>query len=298
MKKIIVSILCVLLLSLLLVGCAPRTAARGDTIVVGSKDFTEHDILGYILLILISENTDLNTKLVNNLGSWIIFEAIRSGEVAVYADYSGTIYGNYFGLSETKPPDEIFEIARAGMKEKYNVRMLDKIGFNNTYTLAVRPDTAEKYKLKTYSDLTKVAHELTLGGTMEFMNREDGLLGLRKVYGMRFKNEITIEGALRYTAIANDEIQVADAFSTDGLLLKHKLVVLEDDRDFFPPYHAAVLIRQDIADKYPQLVTVLNRLPGTLNDDSMRELNYRVDVEQESPESVARDFLKKARLIK
>jgi osmoprotectant transport system permease protein len=280
---------------MLFIGCTQR---RGDTIVIASKDFTEQDILGYIKQILINENTDLNTRLVNNLGSWIIYEAIKSGEVALYSEYCGTIYGNYFGYTETKSPEEIFAIARAGMKERYNILMLDKIGFNNTYTLSVRPDTAQRFNMRTISDLARVASQLTLGGTMEFVNREDGLLGLKRVYNMAFRNEITIEGALRYTAISNDEVQVTDAFSTDGMLLRYELVVLEDDRDFFPPYHAAVLIRQDIAEKHPQLVEILNRLIGTLNDDSMRQLNYRVDVRQESPESVARSFLREAGLIR
>ena len=307
MKKIIASILSVLLLSMLFTGCTPRaakdsssssSAAGGDTITIGSKDFTEQDILGYILKILIDENTDLNTRLVNNLGSWIIHEAIKSGEVSIHAEYDGTIYGNYFGLTETLPTEEITGIARAGMKERYNILMLDIIGFNNTYTLSVRPDTAEKYNLKTFSDLARVSHELTIGSTMEFMNREDGILGLKRVYNMSFRNELTVEGALRYTAIMNDEVQITDAFSTDGQLLRFNLVVLEDDLSFFPPYNAAVLIRQDIADKHPQLIGLLNRLPGTLNDDSMRDLNYRVDVLQENPEQVARNFLRSAGLIR
>jgi len=299
MKKFTVLVLSVFLLATLFSGCTPRSArgAAGDTIVIGSKDFTEQDIFGYILQILIDENTDLNTRLVNNLGSWIIHEAIRSGEVSVHLEYDGTIYGNYFGYKESRPPEEITRIARAGLKERHNILMLETIGFNNTYAIAVRPDTAEKYNLKTLSDLARVSNELTLGGAMEFMNREDGVLGLRRVYNMNFGNELLVEGSLRYTAIMNDEIQVTSAFSTDGQLLRYNLVVLEDDLNFFPPYNAAVLIRQDVAERFPQLVEVLNKLPGTLNDDSMRQLNYEVDFRQESPESVARSFLRSEELI-
>ena len=294
MKKIILFTLSALLLVMLFTGCSKKK----ETIVVGSKDFTEQDILGYIQWILINEHTDLNTSLVNNLNSSVIYEAIKSGDVNVYMDYTGTIYGNYFGHTEKRTPDEVFEIARAGMKDKFNILVLDRIGFNNTYTLSVRPNTAQMYNLKTLSDLAKVSQQFILGASMEFLNREDGLLGVKKVYGMEFKSEKAVDGALRYISMENDEIQVTDAFSTDGMLLKYDLVVLEDNMEFFPPYHAAVLIRQDTAEKYPQLVKVLNMLIGKLNDDSMRDLNYRVDVLQESPETVARNFLKEAGLIK
>jgi osmoprotectant transport system permease protein len=294
MKKFIVFIFSLLLVAMFFTGC-PR---QSDTIVVASKDYTEQDILGHVLTILISENTDLNVNLVPNLNSWIIYEAIKTGDVDLYIEYSGTIYGSFFGYTEIRSPDEVFEISRAGLLERDNIAYLNRIGFNNTYALAVRQDTAEQFNLRTISDLARVSNELILGGTMEFMNREDGIIGLRRVYGLNFRNELTVEGALRYTAIINDQIQVTNAFSTDGMLLRHELVVLEDDLEFFPPYQAAVSIRQDTFEKYPQLEDVLNRLIGTLDDDSMRSLNYRVDVLQESPEYVARNFLISAGLIR
>ena len=294
-KKAIVALcLSALLLSAVLSGCAPR----GDTIVIGAKDFTEQFILGYVAQILIAETTGMNTRLVSNLPTWILFQALRSGEVDLYIEYTGTVVGNIFGDTTPRPPDETFEIARAGLLERYEILMLDRLGFNNTYTLAVRPDTAAQFNLRTISDLALVAHQLTLGGTMEFVNREDGLLGLRRVYdGITFGTELTINGALRYVALMNDEIQVTDAFSTDGMLLRHELVVLEDNLDFFPAYHAAVIIRQDSAERFPELVETMNRLIGLLDDDAMRRLNYLVDAEQQAPQLVARNFLREAGLI-
>ena len=294
MRKLIVMILSVLLLSVFLVGCTPR---RGDTIVIASKDYTEQDIMGHMLNILIRENTTLNTDLRSNMNSFVIYQAIVAGHVDVYVEYSGTIVGAFFGDTEPRHPDETFRIAREGMRERYNALYLDRLGFNNTYTLAVRPDTAERFNLRTISDLARVSPELTIGAGMEFLNREDGIIGVRRVYGMNFGREMVSEGAIRYAALMNDEIQVIDAFSTDGMLLRHQLVVLEDNLDFFPAYHAAVLIRRDTAERFPQLMEVLNKLPGTLNDNSMRDLNYRVDVLHESPESVARSFLRGAGLI-
>jgi len=294
MKKITALFLAAVLLSLAFTGCR----RQGDTIVIGAKDFTEQFILGYILQVLIDEHTDLNTRVVSNLPTWILFQSLTGGEVHIYIEYTGTIVGNIFGDTTARTPDETFRVARDGLRDRYNVRMLDRIGFNNTYTLAVRQDTAQEFNLRTISDLVGASNQLTLGATMEFVNREDGLLGLRRVYeGLNFRNEVTINGVLRYTALMNDEIQVTDAFSTDGMLLRFNLVVLEDDLEFFPAYHAAVLMLEETAQQFPQLVEVSNMLLGHLTDDSMRRLNYLVDGEQQSPQTVARNFLREAGLI-
>ena len=295
MKKSITLFLSVLILSVLFSGCARRDE---NVIVVGAADYTEQFILGYVMQILIDETTDFNTRLVSNLSNTVLFRAFTTGSVDLYIEYTGTIYGSFFGYTEIRTPDEVFQITRDGMRNRHNVRMLERIGFNNTYALAVRPDTAERFNLRTISDLARASPELTLGATIEFVNREDGLLGIQRVYGVNFRNSIPLQGALRYSALMNDEVQVISAFSTDGMLLRHQLVVLEDDLAFFPPYHAVVMIREEIAQRHPELVTVMNRLIGTLDDYSMRELNYRVDVLHESPAAVARSFLRNAGLIR
>ena len=299
MKKGILLFLAALILSLAFTACPG--GRRGDTIVIGAKDFTEQFILGYILQALIEEHTDLNTRVVSNLPTWILFQSLSQpgGEVDIYIEYTGTIVGNIFGDTTPRSPDETFRVAREGLRDRYNIRMLDRIGFNNTYTLSVRPDTAQQFNLWTISDLARVSNQLILGGTMEFVNREDGLLGLRRAYGgLEFRSEVTINGVLRYTALMNDEIQVTDAFSTDGMLLRFNLVVLEDDLEFFPAYHAAVLMLEETAQRFPQLVEVSNMLTGVLDDQSMRRLNYLVDGEQQSPQAVARNFLREAGLIR
>ena len=293
MKRFFVLFFTILMTLFVFAACAPK----GDTIIVGAKNYTEQLILGNILEILVAENTDLKTRLVSNLASDIIFKAIQSGDVHLYAEYTGTIYGNYFHFTERKTADEIFQIARDEMLERHNILVLDKLGYNNVYTLSVRQDTAAQHNLRTFSDLAKVSSQLTLGATFEFLEREDGFKGLSRVYGMNFQKQISIDGNLRYTAIMNDEIQVTDAFSTDGMLLRFNLISLEDNLDFFPAYYAVPIIRQDIAEKYPQLLDVLGRLSGVLDEEGMQRLNYRVDVEQIDPRTVARDFLKSASLI-
>ena len=296
MKKLTLFFTITLILVMLFTGCF--SSKKKDSIVVGAKYYTEQDILGHVLKGLIEEHTDISATVKGSLDSMLAFEGIKSGEIDLYIDYTGTVYGNYFGHKERRPPIEIYNICKKELKESFNLLMLDQIGFNNTYTMSVRRDVARKYNLKTISDLAKVAHELTIGAGIESLNREDSVKGIKQAYNMTFKREVAVESSLRYIAIENDEIQLTDAFSTDGLTLKYDLLVLEDDKQFFPSYHAAVVIRQDTADKYPALLEVLAMLPDKLDDDKMRSLNYRVDVNQEDSQLVARDFLKEAGLIK
>jgi len=276
------------------------SAYTHQAIVIAANDFTEQFILGYILQILIEENTDLNTRLVSNLSITSSFQGITRGEIDLSIAYTGTIVENIFYDTIPRTPDETFRIARDGLRDRYSVRMLDKIGFNNTFTLAVRPDTAQQFNLRTISDLARVSSQLIFGGTLEFANRLDGLLGLRRAYeGLNFRREvIIIHDILRYNAVINDEIQVTNAFSTEGVLEYFNLVALEDDLEFFPAFHAAVIIREETAQKFPQLVEVSNMLAGVIDNDSMRYLNFRVDVLHESPQHTARTFLRETGLIR
>jgi osmoprotectant transport system permease protein len=163
--------------------------------------------------------------------------------------------------------------------------------------LAVRTDTAETYGLRTFSDLARVSSNFVFAGSAEILIRNDGMPNLKRLYQMSFKEERVLDGVDRYHAIDNDEIQVTEVFTTDGSLLKHDLVVLEDDMTFFPPYQGVVIIRNETLDKHPVLRDVLGRLTGVLTDDVMRDLNYKVDVLGESPETVARNFLRLKNLI-
>ena len=290
-----------LLLSVVLIGLALLSLSCGKgekPVVVGAKDFTEQDILGHMIATLIRETTDIPVNYKHEMASNIIFAAIKNGDVDLFVDYTGTVYGNYFQHSEMKSAGEVYQIAVQELKETFNILMLTPLGFNNTYTLSVRPDTVEKYGLKTYSDLAKVSDELILGATFDIYNRNDGIPNLKKAYSMKFKEEKAVEGSLRYIAIEQDEIQVTNAFSTDGMLDQYKLMVLEDDKSFFPPYHSAIIIREETAEKYPELLPLLDKLSGLINDQTMRGMNYRVDVLRENPEDVARDFLMGKSLIK
>lgn len=242
---------------------------------------------------LIEAKTDIDVETKLNLGgTQVAYSALKSGSVDLYVEYTGTAYVNLLDIKDGNTnPDEVYDKVNEIFKEKENIEFLDPLGFNNTYALVVRKDTAEKYNLKSISDLEKVSEEFLMGPTIEFANREDGLLGLDKAYNLNFKKVKPIDGGLRYTALMNNESDVIDAFTTDGLLDKFGLKVLEDDKNFFPPYYAAPLIRMDTLKEHPELEEVLNLLSNKITDEKMRKLNYEVDVNGRDPKVVANEFL-------
>lgn len=264
----------------------------GDVIRVGSKDFTEQEILCYMTSHAIENNTDINVEEECNLGgAQVVFSALTNNNIDLYIDYAGTDYTDILKHKPISDVDKVYKTIKEEMKEKYNVEVLNQMAFNNTYALAVTKETAEKYNLKTISDLTRVANDFIIAPTLEFINREDGLPGLEKEYGLNFKDTIGIDGSPRYTTLQNNNAQVIDAFTTDGLLKKFNLTVLEDDKNFFPPYYAIPLVRSDTLKEYPEIEKILNALGPYLTDEVMQDLNYQVDELGKSPEKVATDFL-------
>lgn len=268
------------------------------TITVSGKDFTEQNILCEMVSDYIEFNSDISVNRKCNLGgAQVVFSAIQRGDIDLYVDYLGTDYTDILKYSPISDVDKVYDTVKSEFDSKYDLTVLDKMNFNNTYALAVRQDTANKYNLKTISDLVPYASLLKISPTLEFVNREDGLSGLNKVYGLNFSDVIAIDGSPRYTALMNDNSQVIDAFTTDGLLKKFGLVVLEDDKNFFPPYYAVPVIRNSVIEKYPELEGLLNNLGNYLTNDSVQELNYEVDELGKAPDVVAHDFLEKNNLI-
>ena len=273
--------------------------STAETIKIGSMDFTEQEILSYMIKDLIEDRTDIQVEQSLSLGaSGIVLDAIKNGDIDMYIDYTGTIYGSVLGHNDTKDTKEILNVCKKEMKSNYGLEVLDELNFNNTYTLAVRRDTAEKYNLKTYSDLEKVSSNLVLSPTLSFMERKDCYKALNNTYNMNFKEVTPIDGSPRYTALQNKDCDVIDAYSTDGLLKKYDLVVLEDDKGAFLRYDAVPVISKELKEKYPQIENILKELGKYLNEDVMIELNYQVDVEGKKSSDVAHDFLIKNGLIK
>ena len=297
MKKRIVMIL-FLVAALLVTGCSGGSDSDAKMIKIGHKNYTEARVLGQIFSQLIEANTDYETKVTEFGGTTIAFEALKAREIDVYPEYTGTAYGAILSQSELKDPDAVYDYVAKEYKEQFDIEWLPEMGFNNTYTFSIRRPLAEKYNLKTVSDMIEVADELRFAATVEFLNREDGLPGVKKHYkDFTFKEEMGIDPGLRYEAIKSDQTDIIDAFSTDGKIVEYDLVVLEDDKQFFPPYYVAPIMNGESYQAYPEVVAELEKLGKIMDESVMQQLNYEVDVEKRQIEDVAHDFLVSAELI-
>jgi len=262
------------------------------TIVVGAKDFTEQSIVANMAADVIEAETGITVVRQLDLGgTQVCFSALKSGEIDLYIEYSGTAYGDTLGYPASSDVDHVYNTVKEEFKEQYDIEVLKQMGFNNTYALAVKQETAQEYGLSTVSDLAEAASELRFGSTLEFLNRSDGYSGLSEHYDLNFASVTGIDGSSRYLALMNDKTDVLDAFATDGLIKKFDLVVLEDDQQYFSPYYAIPLVRGEILEQYPEIEAVLDKLGQLLSDEVMVELNYKVDEEQMEAADVAAQFI-------
>lgn len=272
----------------------------GGTITIASKDFTEQKVIANMVSELIEHKTDIKVDRKFGLGgTHICFTAIKNGDVDMYIEYTGTAK---MSLLKDKNIDwnngTVYDLVKENLKKEYDVETLNRLGFNNSYALAVTKKVSEKYNIKTISDLAKVADKLRFAVGTEFNERKDGLQPLKELYNFTEKSKkVLASSSLKYVAIDNDEADVIDAFATDGLLKKFDLIRLVDDKKFFSPYDAVPIIESKTLKKYPELEKIIGVLGNVLNDDVMTELNYRVDENKENPKNVALDFLKTNGLI-
>ncbi|WP_028595003.1 ABC transporter permease/substrate-binding protein [Paenibacillus assamensis] len=294
MVSVVSTVVAVFLLIFVSLGFQPQ-----KDLVIGGKLGAEPELLMNMYKLLIEENTSLNVELKPNMGGTsFVYTALTSGSIDLYPEFTGTAIVD---LLKEQPAStdqtKVFEQARNGLQNKLNLRMLEPMAYNNTYALAVPSALAEKYNLSTISDLKAVEHLLQAGFTPEFPEREDGYLGIQKLYGIQFAKINIMQPALRYTALNAGNIHVIDAYSTDSELQQYNLTVLEDDKHLFPPYQGAPLLKADTLAKYPELENVLNKLSGKITDDEMRLMSYNVNVEKKDAASVAKQFLKSHHLL-
>lgn len=274
-----------------------------DTVIVASKDYTEQEILGNLLADLIEDKTDLNVVRKFALGgTHVIFGAINTGEIDMYMDYTGTLFGDILHhdpIATKVKASEVFPICKKEIEAQYDLKLGNELPYNNTYALGIRRSMSEKYNINTISDLMAYSRDLILSPTLEFIDREDGFAGLVEEYkGLNFKKIIAIDGSPRYGALKYKESDVTDVWVTDGLIKEFDIKVLKDDKEFFLPYHAVLVIRDETLEKYPELQGITKELETLLTDDVMASLNHEVDVLKRNPGDVAKEFLIKHNLIK
>jgi osmoprotectant transport system permease protein len=267
-------------------------AAAQAPIVVASKPFAE----SYLLAELFAQTLEAAGFAVDRrlgLGATeIAFGALRTGAIDVYPEYTGT--GLLVLLGEPADPDPraVFRRVAETFAERWDAHWLAPLGFENAYAMAVRRETADRYALRTLTDLGRASPELTAGFTPDFIGRADGQPALARVYGFRPRAVRTLLQAVKYPALAEGSVDVIDGYSTDGLIARYDLVVLEDDRGIFPPYEAAALVGARLWREHPEAVVALGRLSGRLDEGRMREWNRRVEVDREPVGEVARDVLR------
>ena len=293
-KMAMMAMVLIMVLSLGLTGCS-----GGNSVTIGTKDFGESVVLGEIFSQLIEEKTDLKVNRKLNMGgTFVCFEAIKKGDIDIYPEYTGTGLTAQLKMDVISDPDQAYDVVAEEFDKQFDIKWLEPLGCNNTYTLAVSNEVYEEYGLETFSDLAKVSENFVFGAEHEFFDRQDGYDGLVDFYGIKFKGEPKkMNVSLKYQAIGNGDMDVTDAFATDGPIQQYNLKVLDDDKGFFPPYYAAPIIRKDTLADNPELEEVLNLLAGAIDDAAMTELNYRIDVEGIDIEVVAKEFLQEKGLI-
>jgi glycine betaine/choline ABC-type transport system substrate-binding protein len=275
--------------ALLLTACAHR-----DRIVVGSKNFTESDLLGEIVAQQIERRTALPVERRFHLGgTFVCHQAITSGQIDLYVEYTGTAYTAVLKHPPVADHDSVYRSVARDYAQRFGLVWGQPFGFNNTFAITVRRRDATRYGLRRISDLARLAPRWKAGFGYEFLERADGFRGLASVYGLRFASPPTaMDLGLTYRALAEEKVDVIAGNSTDGQIRALDLVVLEDDRHYFPPYEAAPVIRQAAIARHPGVATALAELAGRMSDAEMRRLNALADVEHRDIATIARDWLR------
>lgn len=292
-RRVLALALCAALLIVPTAASVVRSLSDGeDRLVIGAQNFTESLILGNLYSELIQAKTDIPVEKTDNLnGTMITFAALKSGDIDMFADYTGVLAPNVLKLPMETDPQKVYDDVRDGLREQYDFDVSAPIGCSNTYVFAVSREVSETYGLTRLSQLIELAPNLRLGCTTAFTQREDLLPKLEKDFQVQFREVSGLEGNIRYQAIASGEVDVTDAYETDAMVLKSDLVRLEDDISFFPPYQAVNVVRNDVYERYPELEEVLKLLDGAITTDEMMEMNYQVDVEGMTAQEVAHNFL-------
>lgn len=289
--------------------------AQEGPVRIGSKDFTEQLILGEMYALLL-ENAGIATEKQLNLGgTQVAQEALLAGEIDLYPEYTGTGLTVVLGIpiesvgeatpavgtpvGETSSIDQqVYDIVATDYLEQFDLVWLDQSAFNNTQALAMKRATAEEMGIATISDLAKVAGDLTIVAPSDFVERPDGLQGLDDFYEMAFGNVLSVAPGIRYQALEEDQAQVVLAFGTDGQVAGLDLVLLEDDKGLWPPYHVAPVVRNDTLTANPGIADALNPVAPLLTDQAMSALNWQVEgPEGLEPDEVARAFLEEQGLL-
>lgn len=298
-KKVLIGLLFISIgIGILIFMSIHANSQKEGTITVGAKDYTEQYILGEMLAQLIENNTNLNVERKFGYPIEEIDEAFMAGEIDLYPEYTGTAWDDILKKDFViNHPDILYTEVSKVYEEELDTTWLGRYGFNNSYGLAMRSEEALDKGILTYTDLALKSAPLSIGGESSFFNRPNAYPGLKDAYGFNFDEVVVLPIEEKYDALDEQAVDVIDIFTTDGHLEERDLIVLEDDRQYFSPYEAATIIKNETLEQYPELYDVLNVLEGQISNEDMARLNYLVDIGGENVEDVARLFLVSKGLI-
>jgi osmoprotectant transport system substrate-binding protein len=271
-------------------GCA----SRENWTAVGSKNFTEQLILGELLAQTLEAHTV--TKVDRRFylaGTYICEQALLSGRIDMYVEYTGTALAAILKQQpKSREHRQVYEQVRDEFSRRFGVEVWPSLGFDNTFAMVMRSDDAQRYGVKTLSQFARVAPHMKFGCGYEFLERADGYQGLARMYGLNFREAPRVmDLGLIYRALQNKQVDIVAGSNTDGLIAALKLTVLEDDRQYFPPYDAVPIVRHETLARYPEVAHALDGLSGKISAEEMRTMNYAADAEKQDAAVIAKNFL-------
>ena len=278
---------------LMLAGCRDSR-----DITVGSKNFTEQLVLGELLAQMLEAAgvTPVDRRFYL-AGTYICQQALLAGRIDIYVEYTGTALAAVLKEKPSSNPAEVLETVKREYERRFNLQVMPPLGFNNSFAIVMRGEDARRAHVQTLSQLAGVAPKLRLGVGYEFMERPDGYPGLVSTYGLKFAEAPRVmDLGLLYRALESLQVDVAVGSNTDGLIAALGLVVLEDDKHYFPPYEAVPIVRRGTLERHPQVRQVLLRLAGRISAEDMRQMNYAVDGEKKDAAEVVKNFIQAKKL--
>ena len=295
LKTLLALTLTAALSAVLLAGCgsAPAASDSGDkgTIIIGSKDFTENEVVAEIYALAL-EDAGYTVERKMDIASSVIHTSIVNDEIDLYPEYTGTGLLSILKLDLMTDPDEVYKTVKDAYEDQFQITWLDYAQANDGQGLFISKRASDQYGITTISDLQSNAENLRFASQGEFDQREDGMPGLEALYGpFHWKSSKVYDNGLKYEVVDQDEADVAPAYTTEGRLVEtDKFVLLEDDKGMWPPYNLAPVIRDEVLAVYPDIADILNAISATLDTETVTALNAKVDIDKEDYADVAADY--------
>lgn len=282
-----------LLLAVTILCTLTACGKKSDTIRIGSKDFTESLVVAEIYALAL-ENAGYNVDRLFNIAGSVVHTSIVNDEIDLYPEYTGTGLLSILKMDLITDPDEVYRVVKEEYEKQFSLTWLDSSLANDGQGLVIRTDLAKELGITTISDLQEKASQLRFASQGEFDQRDDGIPGLEKVYGaFHFQSSKVYDNGLKYQILQNNEADVTPAYTTEGQLVNTELfTLLIDDKQMWPPYYLAPVIRDNVLEAHPDMAEILNRVSASLDTETITALNAKVDVDKREYEEVAAEFWK------